>query len=666
MLGLGPGAILVPMPMLAYGPGNAFQAAVALHDQQLARIQRQGMSARQLELNRYWSFYETEPYAARAVGWDGRKVLGELERENIARTQVLPPGFWDPGAADEMPLSMRRPTAPYHLVRAVVNRFTGLLFGAKKHPTIEHKDPAVQTWIEGLIKSCRLWIRMAHARTFGGGMGTAALTFAFQGGRPVVEVHDPRWCTPTFINRATGELSALEIRYMYPVEQYGADGILREVWCWYRRTIDQRSDVVYAPAPVGEGDEPAWQEQTRVDHGLGEFPGVWIRNTLTDQQDGDPDCLGEYDTQEAIDRLLSQADQAAVENLDPTLLLESDQLKLANLKKGSRNAIQLEKGGGGTYLEISGAGIEAGLKMVDVHRRNFLEVVQCVLDSEQAAAAMTATEVERRYSSMHERGDLFREQYGEQGVKPLVAKMIRAAIKVRTTGPTDPATGLRLVGAVSLPPAQGPDGQPVARELPPTITTITSDDIELVWPEWVQRGPSDAGAAAGAVSQARSAQALDLESAVQYLAPFFGVSDPGAALARLREERGATDDAMMADLMGRQAGPTGAPDQPPPDPAAGAAAAAAGQPAKAQDTMIAGPQLAAVTALVVSVTSGDLAPAAAAHMLAFFAGMPLEVATAIVEAQAAASAAPPPPPAAAPPPAEPPTATPGDLGPAAL
>jgi hypothetical protein len=621
------------MPMLAYGPGNAFQAGVALHDQQMARLQRQGMTARQLELNRYWSFYEAEPYAARSVGWDGRKVMGELERENIARTQVLPPGFWDPSGTDDMPLSMRRPTAPFHLVRAVVNRFTGLLFSAKKHPSVKHRNPAVQAWIEGVIASCRMWIRFAHGRMFGGGQGTAVMTFAFQGGRPVVEVHDPRWCTPTFINRSSGEVSALEIRYMFPTEQYGGDGILREVWFWYRRIIDQTSDVVFVPAPVGEGDEPVWQAQTRVDHGLGEFPGVWIRNTLTDQQDGDPDCLGEYDTQEAIDRLLSQADQAAVENLDPTLLIESDQLKLASLKKGSRNAIQVEKGAGATYLEIVGAGIEAGLKMVEVHRRNFLEVVQCVLDAEQTAGPMTATEVERRYSSMHERGDLFREQYGEQGVKPLLAKMIRAAIKVRTSGPTDPQTGLRLVGAVSLPPVEGPDGQPVERELPPTVTTITADDLELVWPEWVQRGPSDAGDAASAISQARLAQAIDLESAVQYLAPFFGVSDPAEALKRIRMERAGGDEALMADLLGRQVSSPGAPADIAAPPSAPAAPAGHPPSGKAADAMIAGPQMEALVALVVRVTGGELAPAAAAHLLAFLAGMPLDVAISIVEAQ---------------------------------
>lgn len=624
------------MPQLAYSPHAAFQAGVQMHERQLERIRRQAMSARQLHLNWLYAFYACEQYDARATAWDGRKVMDGLEREQIARTQVLPPGFWDPSGSDDVPLSLRRPTAPYNLVRAVVNRFTGLLFSAKRHPTVRHAHPGVQQWIDGLVSSCRLWIRMAHARTLGGSMGSVALTFTFEGGRPVIEVHDTRWCTPTFANRASGELAALEIRYMYSQEIPDERGILRETWFWYRRVISQAEDVVFAPAPVGEGDEPRWVPQASVKHGFGECPGVWIRNTLTNEQDGDPDCHGEFDTQEAIDRLIAQADQAALENMDPTLLLETDSPLPSVLKKGSRNALKVGRGESAHYMEMAGSGIDAGLKMVETHKRNFLEIVQCVLDNDREGGARTATEIERHLEGMFERGDLFREQYGETGVKVLLAKMIRAAIKVRTTGATDPATGMRLVGAVRLPPAKGPDGQPVARELPPELREVTADDLELAWPEWVQRGPADAGAAASAVSAARSAQALDQESAVTYLAPFFNVEDPAAALERLRAEGAQVDDAMMGDIMGRG----GMPALPP----GGQEPEAAGAPAAPLDAKL----VVALADLVASVTT-KLAPLAAAHLLAFSAGMPLEVARAIVEAQAAA---PPPPATAEDPPAD--------------
>lgn len=639
------------MAELKYGSLNAFQAGVQLHDQQLERIARLAMTPRQLELNRIWAFYYTEQYAARATTWDGRPVMSDIERDMIARNTVLPPGFYDPGGKlDDMPLSMRKPTAPYHLVRVVVNRFTGLLFSAAKHPQIRIAGmPQLQEWLEALIKSARLWIRFAFARTYGGSMGAVMVTFRFRNGKPVIEVHDPRWCTPHIVDRSTGEVDALEIRYMYPVEQRDDKGILRQQLYWYRRTIDAQQDVLYQPAPVGDGDEPTWAVQEQVAHGFGEFPGVWIRNSQTEEVDGEPDCHGEFDTQEAIDRLLSQADQGAVENCDPTLLLISDELKVTELKKGSRNAIKVEKGGSGEYLEMSGAGVEAALKVVEVHRRNFLEVVQCILDNEQGEGAMTATEIERRYSSMHERGDLFREQYGELGIKPLLGKIVRAVLKMRTNGAIDPTTQLRLVPQVSVP--HGVDektGAPIEREVPTDLNNFTDDMIELTWPQWIQRGPTDANAAATAVAAAVGGKVLDQESAVQYVAPYFNVDDPAAALARLQSETGMMDAQLMDQLMRAQqpAGPThGQPGgQPgsitPPPPGTVAAASELGA-AKVQDTAMNGAQVTAAVAILTGVADKSIAPEAAKLMLVQFFQMPLEVAGAIVDAQVAKATPPP-------------------------
>lgn len=545
-----------------------------------AKIRRLGLTQRQLELNHFWGFYCTTQYEGRQIAWDGRKCMSHMERDYIGRNAALPMGHYDAGGQyDELPLSVRKPTAPYHLTRSVVDRFTGLLFSAKMHPKIVvDGEPALQSWVESLIKSARLWIRFARARTFGGGMGSVALSFRFRNGKPIVDVHDARWCTPTFGDMSTGEITALEIRYMFPRDVRQPDGSLKTVSFWYRRRIDEQRDVVYEPAPVGDGEEPRWQEQTSATHGFGECPAVWVRNTQSDDIDGEPDCHGEFDTQEAIDRLISQADQGAVENADPTLEIDSDELKVEQIKKGSRNAFKLEKGGSAKYLEMTGTGVDSALKVADIHRRNFLEVVHCVLDFEQSGGGnMTATEVERRLSPMHERGDLFREQYGEHGVKPIIGKMIRAVIRLRSTGGTvDQQTGLRLVPRVL----------PNLPDLPAGIDDLQDDQVDLRWPPWVQRGPQDAQAAATAVAAARTAQVLDQESAVNYLAPFFGVDDTATALARTKGETGAGDASMMSDFQAAAgAGPrpvqTGAPPHAPPDPhqpndVAGSGAAAMG------------------------------------------------------------------------------------------
>lgn len=538
-----------------YQPRAGFQASVAKHDQQIDKIRRQSMTPRQLQLNRYKAYFDCQQYDARSVTWDGRKAMTDIERDTIAHTQVLPPGFWNPGGQfDEVPLSMRRPHAPYQLVRVVVNRFTGLLFSADMHPAVQVTgNPELQSWVEGLIKASHLWIRYALARTNGGSMGSVGLTFRFKNGRPIIEVHDPRWCVPTFEDRTTGEISALEIRYMHEVQRRDLlTGEMRGEWYWYRRIIDKENDTLYQEVPVGDGSEPNWEQvpKQQVAHGIGEFPGVWVRNSQTDDVDGDPDCFGCFDTAEGVDQLLSQAHQGALQNADPTLHVASDELAVSSLKKGSDNAIKTEKGGVVGYAEMNGAGVKSALDVAQTERANFLEVVQCLLDHDKTDGTMTATEIERRESSMHQRGDLFREQYGEHGVKPLVAKMVRASVRLRM-GKIN-AQGMREVSAVKLPPITGQAaGVTAMRELPQDVDvdSFTDDLIELTWPEWVKRGPSDAVAASNAVANARTARVIDQESAVQYIAPYFGISDPAAALERLRQEGGSLDEDLMKALI---------------------------------------------------------------------------------------------------------------------
>jgi Phage portal protein, SPP1 Gp6-like len=639
-----------------YSPLGAFHVGMQMHDMQMDRIKRMGLTERQVELSKYWSYYTTCQHDAKTVAWDGRKVMTDLETSAIARSGVLPSGFYDPtGATDELPLMMRKPTASYHCVRVVVNKFTGLLFSDDKHPTIRvANDPKLQTWLEAIVSASRLWIRSSYARTFGGATGSVGVSFRFCDGKPLIEIHDPRWCTPTFKDVATGEIIALEIRYLYPVEERSPKGELRQVWYWYRRIIDANQDVIFRPAPLGEGDqagvEPAWIPAVQHAHGLGECPAVWIRNTQTNEMDGEPDCLGEYDAQDAIDRLISQADHGAVENADPTLGIVSDELKVGELKKGSRHAVKVEKGGSLQYVEATGSGIDTALKVADSHRRNFLEVVQCVLDTDGTEGPMTATEVERRREPMHQRASLFREQYGEQGVKPLLGKIVRAAIALRRgLQVVDERTGLRTVQTLTLDV-----------EMPQNLTSFSSDRIELVWPPWVTRGATDASAAATAAAAAKSAGVMDTETLVQFLAPYFKVDDPAAVLARVRAESGAGEDAMMADLhaAGGGSGPpptSGPPVQPPPTMPEQPQAPAEGHGGIPMADDMPGAQVASMLAIVQAVVSKTVPAAAGALMLQV--ALPRRINAAIAAQMVASAALAPPPPE----PAEP--AVPGEAPP---
>ena len=516
----------------------------------IEKIMRQGLSPRQQDLNFVWAYYCAEQYDACKVGWNGREIPDNLEHDSISRSGVVPPGFYNAGAFDEMPLEFRKPRAPYHAVRVVVNRFTALLFSERRKPKIEvANDPDAQTFIENLAKVSRLWVRMAQARRYGGGMGSVGATFRFSQGTPVIEVHDPRWCTPIFKDRATGELASLEIRYMYPEEMRDEKGVLQEVWLWYRRTIDEFEDVTYKPEYVGDGEEPIWESQDVIAHGLGEFPGVWIRNTETDAVDGEPDCHGVFDTSDEIDMLVSQGSQGALENSDPTLHIADDSESEGAMRKGSRNAIKTGSGGSIKYVEMTGAGVESAMKVAEKLRRDLLEVVQCILDNDQISGpAMTATEIERRQESMFDRADTFREQYGQTGAKPLLEKLVRAVAKL--------ASGQQVAGEIRR----------ATFAVPGNLMAIANRDvatplsIDLKWPEWVTRGPTDAQSASTAASTAVAAQILPKKDALEYLAPYFNIEDSAAAFERLTADNQAATDALTSQLVHASRAP-GAPDE---------------------------------------------------------------------------------------------------------
>jgi hypothetical protein len=223
---------------------------------------------------------------------------------------------------------------------------------------------------------------------------------------------------------------------------------------------------------------------------------------------------------------------------------------------------------------------------------------------------MTATEVERRREPMHQRAALFREQYGEQGVKPLIAKIVRAAIAMRSgqiAMVVDQVTNLRTVQTLTL------DVQ-----MPATLTRFTADQIELKWPPWVSRGSQDASAASTAASSAKSAGLLDVETLVSYLAPFFGVDDPAAVLKRVQAETGAGDDAMMADLHaagGGQGPPPTSGGAPMPATPAGDPSVPGGQSAIAMADDMPGAQVASMMAIVQAVVAKQIPADSAAVML---------------------------------------------------
>lgn len=561
------------------------------------RIARLGMSPRQLEMNHLWAVYKGLHYANRKVDWNGHEVVDAVASEVIATQGYIPPGFIDVSKSGaSLPLKYRRPSSPYALVTLIVNRFTGLLFSEQMHPSIQLEgDPATLDWLQAFAEATRLWQQFMHARQYGGATGTVALGILFVQGKPSVEIHDPRWCIPTFVEYGSTKLLRLEKRYQFPKEERNPEtGEWEVVPYWYRRIIDQTQDVVFAPCPVGDGEEPDWQVKDQVQHGLGFCPVVWIQNLpVLDDPDGEPDCPpAVYDNQSEIDKLLSQSNRGIVANCDPTLVITT-KAEMNGVAIGSDNAIKVPDGDA-KFLELQASGPKAATEQAEKLKMNALEIAQCVLENPQAAA--TATEVERSYQSMLAKADILREQYGQKGVVPVldmawqIAKKLteprlvqQAAQQEVSMGSTGASTEDGMVGpsgeGSAHPGEQTPGGAPqpdamfqaamqpqVARVqrgavfLPPKyevdpVTRLvkktervlgTGGNITLKWPTYFPPSLQDVNTASTATTGALTGGVIDDEAAVNFLAPFFKVSDPKALLERVRASAAQKQAEMMA------------------------------------------------------------------------------------------------------------------------
>jgi len=504
------------------------------------------MNPRQLELTRLWSFYRCTNYANRTTDWNGGIHTEHVEHSSIATQGYVPPGFIDKGR-QMLPLKFRRPTAPYYLIRVVVERFTGLLFGEKRRPKIVVEgDPATTDFIEGLIEAGRLWPAMLKARAYGGAMGSVAMGFSLINGTPTFEVFDPRWCTPVFADRHRLTLKALEVRYVFTEMARDDDGEWVQKPYWYRRLITPEADAIWDKVPADQG-EPRWyDDQTPrriVEHKLGICPAIWIQNTSNDDDiDGDPDGLGAYDLSEAYDALMAQANKGTLANADPTLLITSDSDLPPDLQKGSDNAIQLEKGGSAQYLELQGMGPKAARELATEMRERAFEVVACVPDNAIEGPQQTATEVVTRLSRMLERADVFREQYGEQGVKRIIEVALvvcRAAIAPRQEQMTvDGETITRAVrGAVNLPPkaVEQEDGsiEYAERRLGPLSL------VKLSWPRYLEPTLDDATKAVDSAQKAVDLGVMDKQAAAEWLAQFLPLGNTRALLSRIEAAQAA-------------------------------------------------------------------------------------------------------------------------------
>jgi hypothetical protein len=516
-----------------------------------------GETERFRRLDRFEAHYLTTQYQHQPYDWWG---LPADAAETVSPSVQVPLGFTQPVLT--LLARQKRPTAPYHLAKAIVDRFTGLLFSEARKPDVEVEgDPDTDDFLHAAMEQSRFWARWREARAVGGATGSVLVTAHLRKGRFVIQCHNPKNVQVMWKDRRALEPLAVLIIYRYPQEEIVSDPKTGEtrtriVDYLYRRIITDQDDTVYKPVKLEPGANLAWDVESAAEHGLGVFPGVWVQNKpVVEQEDGDPDCQGAWQSFDTIDRLLAQMNKALLLNLDPTLVLKIDPKELLALggavRKGSDNALNVGTGDA-KYLEMVASGVEAGHKLCDRLKQNVLDVTRCVLvDPEKlSGSAQSAKAMEYVYAPMLEQADEFRSQWGDNGVIPMLRLMELMARKFH--GVKAVQNGKAVILQLDLP--KKADG--TVRKLGP------GGWIRLKWGPYFAATENDKQMQVANIVAAKTGEIIDEETAVNAGAPIFGVQDAAAMLAKIQDAH----QKQLAMGMGPEYGGENEPPPPPPAP----------------------------------------------------------------------------------------------------
>jgi hypothetical protein len=265
------------------------------------------------------------------------RALDRLERF-VAGTQYEGlPSFWD----DDTPLLDRAPCIVYPIVDCAIRSHTSLVLGEGRFPVLTmHGDDDDAADHDGLDADAAAVLDRLIAKTAkqvglrsvsrqlleaAMGSGTAVAILCARNGRLTVDTTLAKWCTPTFALDDRRVVTALEIRYVYTVDELGPDRRPHPVCKLYRRMIDAVSDTTYHPENAAEnGSEPQWRVASQVDHGFGFCPVVWYRfmagcGTVA-EIDGHAIHEKLLDEVTAHDFAVSQRHRATMSTLDPILV----------------------------------------------------------------------------------------------------------------------------------------------------------------------------------------------------------------------------------------------------------------------------------------------------------------------------------------------------------
>ncbi len=504
--------------------------------------------------------------------------------------RLQPQGFVP---VNSVPHMSRKPDAPVPLARQVVSRFTEMLLGEGRRPSLRcWSSPETQEFLDAAFKAANLWDVLAQARDMAGSCGTSAIALGLKGGYIDAEILNPAhtwvaewcedspgWCPKVVVTQARITKQVYETPHygmasgLPPQDQAGETGqaklTVKEYW--QTRAWTEEYVIYYEDVPVDDVPEDGIPVLGYAEHGFGSCPVVWYQNTRnTDSPDGEPDCAGAWPLLDKLDRLQSQVLKASIANADPTLVLKQDKKNRRNqtfIQTGSGHVISLEPEGDAKYLEMTGSSVEVGLKAIDKVTWEVLQTVECVVIHPDTARAYQSGEaLQILWRSMESRANRLRVTLADT-IREICFLLISAAKhhgianveKVNT--PEDRAGILLPPRRVMVETPQEPTPEEIQMEMPvlppePSMTFKVHEPgspmtyVDFEWPPYWTPTAQQVGQMAQALGIATTQkQVLSAETASRQLAQMMG-HDGDEEVRKLLAEDLAGKRAMMAGLGG--------------------------------------------------------------------------------------------------------------------
>ena len=369
----------------------------------------------------------------------------------------LPHAFYDErsGNGALIPLSSRRPSVQYHLPRKVARWCSRKLWSGRHQPVVAHRDKGAARRIAQIMRQCAFYEAMTEA-TYLGSVGSVAVMFRVaDDGQVSLDPIRSQNCRPSF--DVSGNLILLRLNYQVKGSSLRARGMGVDPnrQYWYIRDISTTEEVTYqAPALeewtpnkgfMGE-PERLLMPHSIVPNETNILPAVWIKNLPGGTApDGECTWFDAVPNSIEIDYLLSQASRGSRYNCAPQLVVRGqlvgqggDDPEFGDMPQVSRSPVdyihvkasytgqqQAEGDGDAKLLEMTGAGVDAALSLVErLKDMAFDQIGMAIKDPERMKGPLSGRAMEYLDEDTHDLVMELRGAYGESGALPLLRKIV--------------------------------------------------------------------------------------------------------------------------------------------------------------------------------------------------------------------------------------------------